>query len=272
MNNYSRCDIHTHTLYSRHAYSTLAENITEAADKGLELLGSADHFSSMLYGEPYDVRDYQYFLNCSIWPRVWKGVVLLRGAEADIVDLEGNLFGHNIGLESGITGASYDDPLTLKDLVFGELDYVVASIHNRSFARDASLAQTTQMYINVLHDPRVHVLGHVGRANVPFEVDEVLTCAKELGKLVEINEHTLAHQQRFSKSCQHIAERAAEIGTQIAVSSDAHFCAAIGGFNNVHTLLSTIHFPEELVATRSARAFLGSLGQSGVMPKALQLL
>lgn len=36
--NYSRCDVHTHTLYSRHAYSTIAENIHEAAKNGLELL------------------------------------------------------------------------------------------------------------------------------------------------------------------------------------------------------------------------------------------
>ncbi|WP_028263532.1 phosphatase [Atopobium fossor] len=270
--NYSCCDVHTHTLYSRHAYSTIAENITEAADKGLELLGSADHFSSMLYGEPYDVKDFQYFLNMRAWPRTWKGVVLLRGAEADIVDLDGNLFGHNIALDSGITGASYDGAQTLKDLVFDELDYVVASIHNRSFARGATLAQTTQMYINALHDPKVQVLGHLGRANVPFDVDEVLFCAKDLGKLIEINEHTLSDQQQFSESCQHIAQRAAEIGTQIVVSSDAHICTAIGGFDTVHTMLKAIHFPEELVATRSAQAFLTSLEQSGVMPHATQPL
>ena len=45
----NHCDIHTHTLYSRHAYSTVRENVLAARDAGLELLGIADHFSDMLF-------------------------------------------------------------------------------------------------------------------------------------------------------------------------------------------------------------------------------
>ena len=40
-----KCDVHTHTLYSRHAYSTILENVAAAKEAGLELLGSTDHFS-----------------------------------------------------------------------------------------------------------------------------------------------------------------------------------------------------------------------------------
>ena len=32
-------DVHTHTLYSRHAYSTIEENVRAAAEAGLEILG-----------------------------------------------------------------------------------------------------------------------------------------------------------------------------------------------------------------------------------------
>ena len=39
-----KCDVHTHTLYSRHAYSTILENVAAAKEAGLELLGSTDHF------------------------------------------------------------------------------------------------------------------------------------------------------------------------------------------------------------------------------------
>ena len=31
-------DVHTHTLFSRHAYSTIQENVTAAKAQGLELL------------------------------------------------------------------------------------------------------------------------------------------------------------------------------------------------------------------------------------------
>ena len=42
------CDVHTHTLASRHAYSTIEENVRAAADQNFELLGSPDHGSRML--------------------------------------------------------------------------------------------------------------------------------------------------------------------------------------------------------------------------------
>ena len=36
-------DLHTHTIFSGHAYSTLTENVKAAAERGLVLYGSADH-------------------------------------------------------------------------------------------------------------------------------------------------------------------------------------------------------------------------------------
>ena len=36
-------DVHTHTVASGHAYSTLQEMVQAAADKGLKILGITDH-------------------------------------------------------------------------------------------------------------------------------------------------------------------------------------------------------------------------------------
>ena len=38
-------DLHTHTVASGHAFSTLKENIEEAAAKGLKAMGMSDHYS-----------------------------------------------------------------------------------------------------------------------------------------------------------------------------------------------------------------------------------
>ena len=75
------CDIHTHTMFSAHAYSTIEENIYWAAERGLQVLGSADHLSSMVTPCPNDLRSFQFFINQDIWPRIWSGVLVLRGAE-----------------------------------------------------------------------------------------------------------------------------------------------------------------------------------------------
>lgn len=37
-------DLHTHTVASGHAFSTLKENIEEAAAKGLKAMGTSDHY------------------------------------------------------------------------------------------------------------------------------------------------------------------------------------------------------------------------------------
>lgn len=262
------CDIHTHTLFSRHAYSTIGECVAAAEATGLELLGSTDHYSIMISAAPSDtpafVRDYQHFINFDVWPREWNGVYVMRGVEADIVDLQGNLFGWDIVLREGITGRAFLNEHTLKEHVWPRIDYAIASIHDQTFTEGASIAQTTDMYVRVLEDEKVIAIGHPGRAGVPFDVDTVLLAAKEHGKLIEINEHSFQEHYGATRhqSCKHIAERCAELGVMIATSTDAHIACDVGRFDAVRTLLEEIHFPYELIATGSKYAFLQVLGSA----------
>lgn len=122
-------DVHTHTLYSRHAYSTIEENVRAAAEAGLEILGSADHFSGMLYPEQH-LRNFQYLINMGVWPRTWHGVTVLHGCEADVVSLDGSLFGQDIVVHCDITGRDLGVERTLFDRATGDADYVIASVHD----------------------------------------------------------------------------------------------------------------------------------------------
>ncbi len=263
------CDVHTHTLYSRHAYSTIEENVRAAAAAGLELLGSTDHFSAMLNpgvamaGDP-DLRDYQFFLNQDVWPRAWHGVTLLRGAEADIVDLDGNLFGHGFPQPNNISFGRYNRVLDLDERVLLGMDYAIASVHGKGFTEGATVAQNTRMYVRALENPKVLILGHIGRSGVDFDIDEVVTAARDLHKLIEINETSLVHRAERSRRCRLIAQRCAEIGCQISLGSDAHIACDVGRFAAVPALLGEIGFPEELVATRSRASFLAALEAAGL--------
>lgn len=257
-------DIHTHTMFSRHAYSTIGENVAAAKAAGLEILGSADHFSSMLFCEQ-DIKNFQFFCNVEIWPRVWDGVTVLRGAEVDILSLDGKLFGQDIVCTQNIAGRPFKRERTLFEWVTGALDYLVASVHNDVFAEGASLAQGTEMYIRALEDPKVFVLGHTGRSGVDYDLDEVLTVAKEKHKLIEINEHTLESARGHrNKMCTAIAERCAELGVGIAVNTDAHIHTNIGKFPYAMSFLEEIHFPQELIMNRNRDVLLGELAASGV--------
>lgn len=257
------CDTHTHTLYSRHAYSTIEENVRAAQEEGLELLASTDHFGSMLWpGEP-DIRDYQYFINVGMWPRRWHGVYLLRGCEADIIDLKGHLFGSDVKVRKDIVNDILDKPTRLDRRVFRGLDYVIASIHYSDFTKGASLKETTRMYVHAVENPKVLILGHIGRAGVPFDVDTVVKAARDANKLVEVNEHSLNGTPTCRESCKHIIRRCAELGCQISLGTDAHIATDVGRFDSVLALLAEVDFPEELIASRSKDAFLAALEKAG---------
>ena len=266
----NRCDVHTHTLYSRHAYSTVRENVLAAREAGLELLGVTDHFSDMLFPNTdlahADLRDYQHFINMRSWPREWEGVRLLRGAEADIRTLDGGLFGQGIEITEDITGRPARRARTLYDHVTRECDYVIASVHYKDFAHEATLEQTTEMYLGALRQPKVLVLGHTGRAGVPFDVREVVGEAARRNKLIEINEHSL-ETRRYGHAwdaCRSIALACADLGCGIAVNTDAHISFSLGRVPHALEMLEEIGFPQELIATRSADVFLSAMAAAGL--------
>ena len=251
------CDVHTHTVASRHAYSTVGECVAVAKARGLQLLGSTDHYSCMT-SPTVDVRDYQHYINFEVWPDVWDGVRILHGVEADIVDLKGRLFGWDIPLSAGITGRAYRKETTLQEMVLPHAQYVIASVHDTTFCEDASLAETTAMYVGALEQQGVAILGHIGRSGVPFDLDEVLVCAREMGKLIEINEHSFESHygaERHAR-CRDIAVRCAELGVSISCGTDAHIATDVGDFTHTRAMLDEIGFPPELVACADAERFL----------------
>ncbi len=259
------CDTHTHTFYSRHAYSTIEENVRAAGEAGLRLLASTDHFSDMLFGDYENVKNYQYFFGTNMWPRQWHGVTLLRGCEADIVDMDGNLFAHDIEVPKSTVGDPYDEPKILQDMVFDRMDFVIASVHSKRHTIGESVTNNTAMYIKALENPKVFFIGHIGRSGVEFELDEVLKRAKELNKAIEINEHSFSFEGHHQQLCVKIAERCAELGVNICVNTDAHIACEIGHFDKAVGMLEEIHFPEELIINRTRESFLKGLADCGVM-------
>ena len=97
-------DLHTHSIAGGHAYSTFEENVAAAYEKGLSVYGLSEHAPAMP-GGPHMF----FFGNLKVLPKEYKGMRILKGCEANIVDLEGNL--------------------DLPDVLLAQLDYVIASMH-----------------------------------------------------------------------------------------------------------------------------------------------
>ena len=79
-------DLHTHTLASTHAYSSVTEMIRAAAEKGLYAIALTDHARTM----PGSPREW-YFSSLHELPLHYRGVMNLAGIEANVLDFEGHL-------------------------------------------------------------------------------------------------------------------------------------------------------------------------------------
>lgn len=122
-------DVHTHTLASGHAFSTLQEMAQAAADKGLELLGITEHTP----GIP-GTCDLIYFRNLHVVPRRMYGVDLLLGAEINILDTEGRL--------------------DLDEAHMKKLDLRIAGIHSLCY-RPGTPEENTQGLLRVIANPYI---------------------------------------------------------------------------------------------------------------------
>lgn len=235
-----KTDTHVHSIFTNHAYSTIEENARYAGSTGIECIAITDHFGPIFLR---NVQDGIFHLgNRVILPSEMYGVRVLKGIEIDIIDHKGNLAYYDMKLPM-------NENVSVHERLLPNCELVIASVHGWKEFRPSTVVEHTEMYINALRNPYVDILGHSGRAGMAYDIDEVLKVAKEEGKIIEINNHSF--DLGPCDVCKTIAERCAELGVYITVSSDAHFSHAIGHYDHALSMLEKIHFPEELIANAS---------------------
>ncbi len=217
-------DLHTHTLKSGHAYSTLEELAAYVSTTEISGFAVTDHGPAMP-GAPVDL----YFLNQRSLPRRINDVIVLRGAEVNILDFDGK-----VDLSKG---------------VLKKLDICIASFHDITRS-PGTYSQHTEAWEAVIQNPLIDILGHPGRGNFQFDYEHIVRLCKQYDKLIEINNHTLDRPQNHD-DCIRIAKACKRQGVSVIISSDAHFSGHVGRIPFAEALLAEIDFPEELILNRS---------------------
>lgn len=226
-------DTHTHTIASTHAYGTVKEMVEEAAALGLYAIAITDHGPNM----PGSPRTW-YFNNLRAIPSTYLGVRVLKGAEANIADFEGNLDVDESALDC--------------------LEWIVASLHNPTLdtTRIKPTVETcTQLYLNAAKNPFINVIGHCGTPEYAFDYEMVIPVLAESGKLIEINDSAFKHKKGSVANCIKIAKICKKVGAPIIVNTDAHFMTELGRADGSLKMLEEIGFPEELVVNSSVERF-----------------
>ncbi len=229
----SIAETHCHTVASNHAYSTLLENIQYAKRYGMSALAITEHCPQMPDG-PY----FWFFDNLISLDRVIEDMLILRGAEADIVTPEGGL--------------------DLTENTLKRLEWVIASFHY-PLGENATIADYTKAYIGAAQNPHVKVIGHCGTEAFRFDYEQGIKAFKEYDKIVEINAHSFKVRKGASKNCAEIARLCKKYEVPVVVSADAHFALEIGRVQPSLELLDEIDYPEELVLNIDKERFYEAL-------------
>lgn len=223
-------DMHTHTVASTHAYSTVKEMTEAARDRGLEFLAITDHTPNSTDGPHI-----WHFHNLhKAIPRELFGVKMIYGAESSVVDFEGHI--------------------DLPDEECKALDWIIGSVHT-DILPSGTIEQNTNAYLGLAKNPLVDVIGHPGNTKFLFDYEKGIKAFKEYDKLVEINESTLLWKNS-EKNYREIIPLCKKYEVSVIVNTDAHFFAAVGQVSRSLSLLEELDFPRRLIVNTDREQLL----------------
>lgn len=216
-----QADLHTHTIASTHAYSTLTENCAYAAEIGLKAVAITDHGMA----SP-DSPHIWHFDNLSILSRSIKGVYVIRGAEANIVD--------------------DDYGIDIPEATLKKLEWVAASLHSQTFAV-GDVKKNTEAYLKLCENEYIDMFAHPTTSKFPFDMEACVKKFKEYGKLVELNESSIIHGKSPLNICNELLSLCKRYELPIVVNTDSHYCEFIGHTETAAKLIDEIGFPHHLI-------------------------
>lgn len=217
-------DLHTHTVLSTHGFSSLTENIDEALNKGLKYYGVSEHqFDDVGVGaHPFA------FHNLRIVPKDINGMKFLRGCEFNILP---------------------DGSIDTSKVTHKNLDYGIASIHSYKY-KDQGIELNTKAYLNALDNDFINIIGHVDDGHYPCDFDPIVKKAKELHKLIEINNTSLkptTNRINCKENLIKVIECCKKYKEPVIINSDAHIKYHVGEYELAYELLKELNYPEDLI-------------------------
>ena len=215
-----KTDLHTHTLASSHAYSTIRENAELAHKHGLEAMAITDHAPAMV-----DAPHEWHFACLNLVPRKIHDVFILRGAECSYTDI--------------------DAGLDLSEETLNKLDIVIASVHGPIYMPKNSEEYFTLLN-NAVKNPHIDILGHIDRVVCGVDYESVVQLAKENNKLVEFNVHSLnySNAKNTIQNTHKLIDACMKFSVPIVVNTDAHYCETVGVFEEAFQFLEEAGFNE----------------------------
>ena len=226
-------DVHTHTIASGHAYSTLQEMVAAAQQKSLDILGITEHAPD-IPGTCHPI----YFRNLHVVPRQMGNLRLLLGAELNILDTKGTL--------------------DLDEYYYKLLDIRIAGIHLLCW-EGGTIEENTAGMIAAIHNPWTQIISHPGDGTAELLFEPIVLAAKETGTLLEINNSSLNPRRKKDTALKNnleILRLCKRYEVPVILGSDAHISYDIANYNFIWPLLAETEFPDNLIMNYTPDKFL----------------
>jgi putative hydrolase len=230
-------DVHTHTIMSGHAYSSLQEMVSAAQQKNLDILGITEHAP----GIPGTCNPI-YFRNLHVVPRRFGNLRLLLGAELNILDTKGTL--------------------DLDEYYYRMMDIRIAGIHSLCW-EGGTVEENTDGMVAAIRNPWTHIISHPGDGTAELLFEPIVIAAKESRTLLEINNSSLNPRRQKDAAVRNnleILRLCKRYGVPVILGSDAHISYAIADYGFIWPLLRETDFPDELILNYFPERFWEYIG------------
>lgn len=222
-------DLHTHTVASGHAYSTVDEMAKGAFRKGIKLIAITDHGPQMP-GGPH----LYHFGNLVVVPDKLYGVRIIKGVEANILDA---------------------GKLDLEQEILSHLDFVAAGIHRLTGHSLKNKKEYTEAVIKAMENPYLDLITHPVQQEYPLFLEEVVKAAAQNDVILELNASSYSSKKNYRRGIKSeslkLLQLAKKYQVNLAINSDAHFHSEIGEYSSLNFIFESEFFEKELIINRS---------------------
>lgn len=231
-------DLHTHTIASLHAYSTLKENIDAAKERGLQYIAITDHY----FNDGTEINKKNETARLQYMEK------RLNEIESDIYVFGGAEFNLNQPI-------SYWHKLQ-------DLSWQLVGLHSWFVDIENSNLEDIYQYFEIASEKH-YAFAHIEREiekidggrykgeEVHSDVKEWLEAVCDLAKrkniFLELNESSILTNKTCKARMKYWLAYAKQNKNLISMGTDAHYCLEVGKFTKVLSLLNEVNYPKELI-------------------------
>lgn len=232
-------DMHIHTIFSKHAYSTLKENLCEAQNNNMKYIAITDHFYQN--GDFIDKKNEIIRMSHASEFKNRDEIKIISGGEFNLNQLLDkdvnvrkiykNVKWRPIGLHTWFLAP---EKVNIEDIP----EYFEKAVTSKDIINPTAFCHIERELYKCK--------GSENNKKVKNALYEIVDIAIQYKLLLEVNELSIINNEVGGISRMKIwLNRAKEKNAMIYLGSDAHFCEQVGNFKNAINLINEIGISKE---------------------------